>query len=355
MPIAKIKVKPSRYYKIICYVNTKLFGENMYQTKNVTTPTRTNISKILLVAVVGILVLAGCVKIDSTTNISSNNEISGAFYTGIDLSALQGLSNSFGNSGSKSSESDPAVLESQIKQQVEKQKNEGNFPKNVDVAYKKDGKYVGIELIFNNMPLSEYQNFAEKAKKTAKNSNSGSQLGGMDTSNLNIPNITQDGKNFTYTYDTKGLAGNSSSGSMDMSQLMPNLTPVVNLKVTFPGKVESSNGTVDGNTVTWDYGQIKNLNGQPATATGSSSGSSSLLLFAGLGLIVIIIIIIIAGLAIFFVSRKKKNETTPITDANVEATPYGTVAETLNVTESTPTETLNVEANPETPAKNPDE
>lgn len=90
------------------------------------------------------------------------------------------------------------------------------------------------------------------------------------------------------------------------------------VSITFPGSVSEHNGTLEGNTVTWDL-----AGDQPTVmmAVGSAGGGAGNLLFIIIGAVVLLLLIL--GLVLFLRSRGKKNAPEPYMVPGAPGAPGG--------------------------------
>lgn len=176
--------------------------------------------RILRVAVAAalVLVLSGCVKLDMNLAVQPDNTVNGAVVLAVDKK-LQGMAG--GN------------LSDLLNQGTTTQPTQGH----VTQQPYDDGTYAGTQMNFSGVPISQFQS----------------------GSNGNDLSITRDGDTFrvsgTLDMSTAGGASGASSGSsasaapIDLAAL--GASPQLRVRLTFPGAVLSSNGVVDGRTVTW--------------------------------------------------------------------------------------------------------
>ena len=134
--------------------------------------------------------------------------------------------------------------------------------------------------------------------------------------------------------DTIVLQGDQApTAEEDMTEMPPGAEGT--LSVTFPGKVSSHNGTLEGNTVTWNLFTTTEPLHAEAAAT-SSSGTNLIVLIAG-G--VLLLLVVAAGA--FFVIRKSRGKAAdaPVTDAPVAYSPVADApASDAPAAETAPTE-----------------
>ena len=202
-----------------------------------------------LVIVAGLVCLTGCVKLDADLKVNSDETVSGTMQLGIDKQ-LMGAS---GQSLDK------------VREQVEKGIKETTTDGVTCKAFE-DSSYVGSNCSFEAVPFSKMGN------------STGDGVG-----------FRKDGDKFIVTVKGMNL-GNVPSGSQ----------PVVNFKITMPGKIleHDAGAKVDGRTATYD--SLDKLGNVSLT---SEAGSA----FPLWALILIIALVLIAaGAAVFFVLRSRK-------------------------------------------------
>jgi hypothetical protein len=153
---------------------------------------------------------------------------------------------------------------------------EGPLPQGVEfeTAPYEDDEFIGSEYTFEGAPLSAFND-----------------PGGGDLA------ITREGDAFVV------------SGTLDATseELDPTTTPGaeqilesfdVRISVTFPGEIESANGEIDGNTVTWTpaLGETTELSAR-GSAIASGGGGSLPLILIGVTVVVVIVVllVVIAG------------------------------------------------------------
>jgi hypothetical protein len=159
-------------------------------------------------AAVGLLTLAGCMKLDMDLDLSEDDTVSGSMTVAFSdqLAETMGM--------------DPQELWDQAGDQVA-----GDLPEGSSQEPYADGEYTGTTVTFADMPLEE--------------------LSGTGTDEMSI---TRDGDEYVVqgTMDMTDDTG-------QMSSLPPGVADSfdVRIAVTFPGEVVETNGTVDGSTVEW--------------------------------------------------------------------------------------------------------
>lgn len=221
------------------------------------------------VAAVAALALSGCIKMDMDLGVQSDNTVDGTVIFGVSkqLAALPGFDANDLNSGPVES------------------------PKAGHVTTKKydDGTWVGTQMDFTDVPLSEF---------------GASQAGDLS--------ITREGDEFKVSGSmdlSEDSSGEDPSG-MDMAALASSAE--IRLRLTFPGEVVSSNGTVDGNSVTWTpkFGEKAEIT---AVAKATGGGSSMTWLLVG-GLLAALALV---GGFLFVTMRRKGTASTPVPEGSI--------------------------------------
>ncbi len=152
-----------------------------------------------------------------------------------------------------------------------------------------DGTFVGQKVTFDSAPLSEF----------------GSAASGSDALQ-----IVREGDQFKVSGAMDLSSSTQQTGDPQMDQLIQQAmqTADIRLSITFPGEIISSNGKVDGNTVTWEP-KIGARTDLTAVASAKSSSSSSLMfILIGAGVLIVLVV------GAFAMSRrgKKGGEAAPV-------------------------------------------
>jgi hypothetical protein len=197
-----------------------------------------------------VLLLSSCIKLDMTITVSSDNTVSGTMIFAIDKHLLQ--------------------LTGQSADQILQGSVPSNSPGITAKPYT-DATFVGQEYTFDSVPLSQLN-------------------AGQTTDSLHI---TRAGDTFTVT-GSMDLSNPNGSGTDPASQQIVQQamkTAQLKIAITFPGKVVSSNGQIDGNTVTWEpkVGEITTFE---ATASAVGGGGLPIVPIA-IALIVVLAIVVV--------------------------------------------------------------
>jgi len=230
-------------------------------------------ARLLAIGALAVL-MSGCMKLQMDLTVNTDETVSGSIIFAVDKQLLSSIGQTFDD----------------ITQ------GEAPLPSDVtdvqESAYE-DDTFTGKQYEFSNVPLEKF-NSPE------------------DPESLNIVRSGD-----TYTV----------SGTLDLSQNVDPTQPgmqafidkaEISVSMTFPGKVESSNGQIDGNTVTWTptIGESTQIT---AVASAVASSSSSMLLWIGLGIAAVVVIVIVVVL----LSRKGKGGAAPASgfEGTTEAMP----------------------------------
>ena len=169
-----------------------------------------------------------------------------------------------------------------------------------------DDEFVGQQIIFEDLPIAEFNSGALGASGATGISG----VTGAGGDNLNI---TREGETFVVTGAldlSSGLSGATGPfAGTGGAQLFENAD--IQISITFPGEVVQANGQVDGNTVTYvpEFGERLEINatgsaidnGQAADVVGGSDSFLPLLLIiAGVAVVLLVII--------FLVVRSRSNK-----------------------------------------------
>ncbi|WP_188521922.1 LppM family (lipo)protein [Isoptericola cucumis] len=182
-----------------------------------------------LLAAVGLVALAGCMKVDMDMTLSEDDTVSGSMVMAISnqLAETMGM--------------EPGQLWDQAGGELQQ-----DLPEGATQEPYSDDEYTGSEFTFTDAPIENF-----------------SGGGAEDLS------ITREGDEYVVT------------GTMDLSEGADQLGSMpdgvkdsfdVRIAVTFPGPVGETNGTVDGNTVVWtpQLGETTEIQARGAAEAGSS-------------------------------------------------------------------------------------
>jgi hypothetical protein len=185
------------------------------------------------------LLLAGCLRVNMDVEVTPGNTVSGTAIFAVDESLLQ--------------------LSGQSADQLFKDMNVSDLPAGASAdKYQQDG-FIGQQITFNDVPLAEF---------TRNNALSGTGTGSGDQLN-----IVRQGDEFHVT-GVVDISGPEFTGTQVPKQFLESFE--FKISITFPGKVKSATGEVDGNKVTWapKFGEKTPIE---AVASAIPSASSPLL------------------------------------------------------------------------------
>jgi hypothetical protein len=186
------------------------------------------------------LLLAGCFKVNMDIEVSPENTVSGTAIIAVDEGLLK--------------------LSGQSADQLFKDMDLSNLPAGATTdKYQQDG-FIGQQITFSDVSLSEF---------TGNNTLSGTGAGSGDQLN-----IVRQGDEFHVT-GAFDMSGPEFTGTQVPKQLLESFE--FKISITFPGKVKSATGTIDGNKVTWvpKFGENTPVE---AVASAIPSASSPLLM-----------------------------------------------------------------------------
>jgi hypothetical protein len=212
------------------------------------------------------LLLAGCVKVDMDLEISPDNTVSGQAILAVDQSVVE--------------------LSGQSADELFQDLDLSDLPEGATVEpYEGDG-FVGQQVNFDDVALSEF---------------TGGETLGASGEELSITRV---GDEF-HVAGRLDMSGTEFSGGQVPQQLLD--TMEFKIAITFPGPVESSTGSVDGNTVTWEprIGQNTEIR---AVASAIPSGGSPWLLIA----LAAAAALVLAAVLFLLVGRKRPAPAAPI-------------------------------------------
>jgi hypothetical protein len=216
------------------------------------------------------LLLAGCVKVDMNLEVSPENTVDGEAILAVDQSLIE--------------------LSGQSPDQLFQDLDLSDLPEGATVEPYEDEGFVGQQVNFDGVPLSEF---------------TGGETLGASGEELSIRRV---GDEF-HVQGRLDMSGAEFTGGQVPQQFMD--TFEFRIAITFPGPVRSSTGSVDGNTVTWEprIGQNTEIR---AVASAIPSGGSPWLLIA-----LVAAGALILGAVLFVLLGRRR----PAADGVVDATP----------------------------------
>lgn len=223
-----------------------------------------NVKRLGAIALTAALVLGlgGCVRITSDITLHEDDTVSGEMVVAIQ----EGLGESMG------------MTDEEFADSLSEDNGTDEMTNATVSAYKEDG-YVGTRITFKDEPLDSFK--------------------GVDGT------LVREGDNFVFKGD-----------EIDQSEAPPaDSGAIATMSITFPGKVSSHNGTLKGNTVTWDLLTQSEAPYATGSAIGGGGGSSSstLIIIGGFLLVAVIVV----GVVLL----RRKSGASPTDEAPPEAEP----------------------------------
>jgi hypothetical protein len=224
----------------------------------------------VLVAAVTLVLLTGCVKLDVDLTVASNDKVSGTYIIGIDRSLLR-----FTGQDADA-----------LYQQLSGEFDASSLPEGASAKTEKydQGDFVGAKITLTDLPI---------ASLGSLNGSTG-QTGSDEFSLTHQGDLYQ----FHATIDTS---------STDTSVSVPDSVTAnaeIRIKMTFPGDVTETNGTKDGNSVTWQpkLGQSADLTATAKDSGGGGGGGGGsspwlivLGILAGLAVVAVVLVLLLRG------------------------------------------------------------
>jgi hypothetical protein len=216
----------------------------------------------VLAAAAATMLLTACLKLDMDLNVSSDDTVSGTVILGIDKELLA-LSGQSADQFFQGQDLLPGVASG------------------VSVADYDDGAFVGKQITLDGVSIDEL------------NQGNGQRAGSDQIT------ITREGDQFV-VHGVLDLEFGGTAGTPQAQELAQQAkdSAEIRIRLSFPGAVTSSNGTIDGNSVTWTpvFGERTTLE-----ATAGATGS-----WPALGLILgFLALVAFAGLVGAFFARSR--------------------------------------------------
>lgn len=219
---------------------------------------RTVAKGVALAAVV--LLMTGCIKLDMDLKVSSDSKVSGTVIFGFNKQLL-----------SLSGQSASQVL------QGSSQGVPASGAPGTSVSPYEDDQFSGEKITYDNVDLAQFnQGDSSDSLKIVKVGDQFQVSGALDFSN---------------TAQNGNTLGPAAQQALSSAQLR--------VKLTFPGAVTSSNGTIDGNSVTWTP-KIGEATQFTAVAGAIGTGSSF-----PTWIILAIVLVVLLGGAVFVMNRRR--------------------------------------------------
>jgi len=230
------------------------------------------------------VLLSACVKLDMNLTVHSNDTVSGSVIAGVSKQVLPALGG-----------------EQAVRDQVQQLLSENELPAGVEITNYSDNTYSGIKATFDDLALDEVNTrLASRTQGPLIKHENGQFI--VDTT---LP----------LTGDAFGLGDlGVAAGTGD-----------IRIVVTFPGRVLSHNGQLDGTTVTWRGTLGQDLVMQAvsedsgAEAVSGNNGGGMVALWIGLAAL------LAAGLLGFFLYRRSRRAPAAATTGSQDTT--GTIAD----------------------------
>jgi hypothetical protein len=190
------------------------------------------------------IALSGCIKVDVDAKIKSNTKVDAVMivaYSEETIKMMESMAGSMGDD--KTPTSKQKSMETQLKESVTK--TQKSLPKGSKVSfYKKDG-WIGQKI-----ELKDADPNALAAGGTAVSGTISGDDSGSDSSPPSSLKIVKKGD----TIELSGSFGEDAAKDAetpDLGSMGGSKKPELRYKFTFPGKVISANGKIDGKSVTW--------------------------------------------------------------------------------------------------------
>jgi hypothetical protein len=162
----------------------------------------------------------------------------------------------------------------------------------VEVKDWEDDDWIGVEYVIDDVPLAEF-----------------------DDSGTGEVSITREGDEFVVagTMDLSGGVGDDPSATAMLEEAE------LEISITFPGGIVSSNGEEDGNTVTWTpvAGEVLELDAVGKAESGPPWGM--------IGGAIAVLLLVVVGVVLFLVVRGRQPAPAagPLDDGSIDPDAYG--------------------------------
>ena len=187
------------------------------------------------------LALSGCIKLDSDMKIAKDDTFSGSVIVALNAKAFESL----------------GMKKSELKKQMNDSLKTSPLPTGIKGATKvyEKGDWIGTEAKIESAALSLLPKLLSSAGSTA------SAVGGSGENTLKVTHVNgkfvvsgeMDLSSSSGSREGTGKKGTPTTQSIepDLSALMAGFKPEIRIKLTFPGKVLSGSGKIDGKSITW--------------------------------------------------------------------------------------------------------
>jgi len=208
-----------------------------------------------------VLLMTGCIKLNMDLSVSPDNKVSGTVIFAFDKGLLS--------------------LSGQTASQILQSNNEGapasSAPGTTSAPYE-DDHFSGVQYTYDNVDLSQF--------------NQGNTLDSLKIERVGDQFQVSGALDFSNTGQKGSTLGPAAQQALRSAQL--------SVKLTFPGAVSSSNGTVEGDSVTWipKIGQKTELTAV-ASAIGTGGGFPAWIILAG-------VLVLLLAAAVFVMNRRRR-------------------------------------------------
>ena len=221
---------------------------------------RVRTASLALLAVAAMVVLSGCFKLDMALELASDDTVDGSIIV-----------------AAQRSFADLAGGEDALRESLSQDGSGllGDQPTSGSVETKDyaDDDWIGVEYVIEDVPLEEF--------------------GGTETGDLSI---TREGDEFVVagTMDLSGGVSDDPAANAMLDEAE------IEISITFPGEIVSSNGEEDGNTVTWTPAAGESLE---VNAVGKAEGGPP---WALIGAALAVLLLVVVGVVLFVVVRGRQ-------------------------------------------------
>jgi hypothetical protein len=217
------------------------------------------VARVLGAALLVVFGLSGCLKVDMDMTVTQDDKVDGSLILGFNKSLMKGL----------------GATDQQLRQQLDSQSPISGLGGKAKASRYEDATFIGQKYTFSGVPLAKLNQ-----------SSNGDQL-----------SIKHQGSRYVVdgTLDlSAGQLNGSGLGSAQIKQFLKSAD--IKVKLTFPGKVRSASGSIDGNSVTWTpkFGDKVSLRAV-ADDTASSGGAGSRALWIILLVVLVLLLALAAG------------------------------------------------------------
>jgi hypothetical protein len=220
------------------------------------------------------LLLSACLKLDMDLEVSADDTVSGTVIFGVQKELLELTGGSI---------EDVIGTDSPLPEDVE----------GVTVEDYEDDEFAGQQFTFDAVPLEQF-NTGDSEEELR---------------------IVREGDTFVVSGVLDLSTGVTGTTGLDPEQFLQGAE--LRVRITFPGEVISSNGQIDGNTVTWEPEVGERLELQAtASAVGGGDGDSNLTMWLIIGGAVVLVAIVIGVI----LAQRRKGSASATAGAPPEAT-----------------------------------